>query len=82
LKSVAGVGSAEPDPATVGVRTNAFGFRYSANVSNYTVVVACTNLAGGVWFPVETNANRGGSNSFSFAQWTNFSRCFFRLEAY
>jgi hypothetical protein len=36
------------------------------------VVMACTNLAQPVWFPVATNTLTNGLSSFVDAQWTNY----------
>jgi hypothetical protein len=55
-----------------GVQNNQFGFNITGT-NNFTVVVeACTNLAGPVWIPLQTNTLANGFFSFSDPQWTNY----------
>jgi hypothetical protein len=67
--------------ATVGVRSNQFGFNITGSVSNPVVVEASTNLASTVWSPIQTNTLTGGTSYFSDPQWTNYPRRFYRIRS-
>jgi BspA type Leucine rich repeat region (6 copies) len=65
--------------ATLGVLSNQFGFNVTAASNLIVVVKACTNLAGPVWVPLQTNTPAGDSFYFSDPQWTNFPTRFYAL---
>ena len=44
------------------------------------VVEGCTTLSNHIWYPLQTNTLSGGSPYFSDSQWTNYTRCFYRLR--
>jgi len=67
--------------ATVGVRTNQFGFSISGTSDQVIVVEASTNLANPAWYPIETNTLTGGSFYFRDPQWTNYPGRFYRLRS-
>lgn len=60
------------------VRTNQFGFLVNWASGEKVVVEACTNLAGPVWSPLQTNLLSGNSWPFSDPQSTNFPNRFYR----
>ena len=63
-----------------GVKTNGFGFGINW-ASDMTVVIdACTNLAEGVWVPVETNTLTGGSVQFRDPAFTNYPSRYYRVS--
>ena len=68
-------------PASVGVRTNRFGFDITGTSGLIVVVEACTNLANPVWFPAGTHTLTGGSAYFSDSEWANHPRRFYRLRS-
>ncbi|MFA6172767.1 MAG: leucine-rich repeat domain-containing protein [Kiritimatiellales bacterium] len=66
--------------ANFGVQSNRFGFNITGT-NDFTVVVeACTNLAEGVWVPVETNTLTGGSAQFSDPAWSNYPNRYYRVS--
>ena len=64
-----------------GVRSNQFGFTITGTASIPIVVEACTDLAGGVWTPLQTCTITNGSIYFSDQQWTNYPGRFYRLHS-
>jgi hypothetical protein len=72
---------AQTSDASVGVRTNRFGFTISGTSGLVIVVEACTKLANTIWTPVGTNTLTGGTSYFSDAQWTNYPGRFYRLRS-
>jgi hypothetical protein len=67
--------------ASLGVRTNQFGFNIAWASGMVVVVEACTNLANPIWSPVSTNALATGSSYFSDAQSAKYPRRFYRLRS-
>jgi hypothetical protein len=67
--------------ASIGVRTNQFGFTITGTSNLVVVVEACTNLANPFWSPLKTNTLSGNSFYFSDPQWTNHPRRFYRLRS-
>jgi hypothetical protein len=67
--------------ASVGVRTNQFGFTITGTSGLVIVVEASTNLVNPMWSPVGTNTLTGGSSYFSDPQWTNYPARFYRLRS-
>jgi hypothetical protein len=62
-----------------GIRNQQFGFNVAA--TNATLVVeACTNLAGGAWFPLQTLTLTNGSAHFSAPLSSNSRGCFYRVH--
>ena len=55
----------ETSRASLGVRTNQFGFNTTGTSKIVVVVEASTNLANPVWLPLATNTLTGGSAYFS-----------------
>jgi hypothetical protein len=70
----------QSDAADFGVRSNQFGFNISATNDFIVAVEACTNLAEGVWVPVETNTLTGGSVQFSDPTWSNYPNRYYRVS--
>ena len=71
-----------PSPASMGVRTNRFGFNVTASSGGMVVVVeACADLANPVWAPVATNTLTSGASCFSDPQWTNYPGRYYRLRS-
>jgi hypothetical protein len=64
-----------------GVKANGFGFNLTGTTNISLVVDACTNLAGGIWVPLQTNTLTSGSLYFSDPQWTNYRSRFYRLRS-
>jgi hypothetical protein len=65
---------------TFGIRNHQFGFNVVS--TNATLVVeACTNLASGAWFPVQTLTLMNGSAYFSEALPTNSPSRFYRVHS-
>jgi hypothetical protein len=67
--------------ASLGVRTNQFGFNITGSSNVFIVVEACTNLSEPDWQPVQTNVLNGGATYFSDPQWTNFPGRFYRFRS-
>jgi hypothetical protein len=63
-----------------GIQTNGFGFDISWASGMTVVVEACTNLAEGIWVPVETNTLTGGSVQFSDPAFTNYPNRYYRVS--
>ena len=66
--------------ASLGVRTNQFGFTINWASGMTVAVDACTNLANPIWHPLATNTLTSGSAFFSDPQWTNYRTRFYRLR--
>jgi len=64
----------------LGVQTNGFSFNVTGIADHVVVVEACTNLAEGVWVPVETNTLTGGSIQFSDPAWSNYPNRYYRVS--
>jgi hypothetical protein len=64
-----------------GVRTNRFGFNITGTANIPIVVIACTNLAGPVWVPLQSCTLTNGSVYFSDPQWTNYPGRFYRIRS-
>jgi hypothetical protein len=67
--------------ASFGVRTNRFGFTIIGTSGLIVVVEVCTNPNNPLWSPVGTNTLTGGLSYFSDSQWTNYTRCFYRIRS-
>ncbi len=67
--------------ASLGVRTNRFGFNISWASGMAVAVEACTDLANPTWSPVGTNTLTGGSSVFRDSQWANYPARFYRLRS-
>jgi hypothetical protein len=68
--------------ASLGVRTNRFGFSITCTTNIPVVVEACTNLANPAWSAVATDILTGGSSYFTDPQWTNYPNRFYRLRSF
>jgi hypothetical protein len=67
--------------ASIGVRTNQFGFTITWASGMVIVVEACTNLASPIWSPLQTNTFTSDSSYFSDPEWTNYPGRFYRLRS-
>jgi hypothetical protein len=65
---------------SLSLQTNGFGFDINWASGMTVVVEACTNLAEGVWVPVETNTLTGGSVQFSDPAFTNYPNRYYRVS--
>jgi hypothetical protein len=63
-----------------GVKTNGFGFGINWASDMTVVIEACTNLAEGIWVPVETNTLTGGSVQFRDPAFTNYPSRYYRVS--
>lgn len=68
------------EPAGPAMQSNGFGFALAGLSNQVVVVLASTNLPGGVWVPLATNTLTGGSNFFHDGQSANFPHRFYRLQ--
>ncbi len=64
-----------------GIRTNKFSFLISWATNSSVIVEASTNLGGGVWQPIQTNALVNGTNAFVDSTWTNYPQRFYRVHS-
>jgi hypothetical protein len=64
---------------TPAVQDSGFEFRITGPDSEEAVLEVCTNLAQGVWTPVETNTLLNGFAVFSDPDWTNRPTRYFRI---
>jgi hypothetical protein len=64
-----------------GVQTNGFGFNITGTTNIPLVVESSTNVAGGIWVPLQTNTLTSGSFYFSDPQWTNYPSRYYRFRA-
>ena len=71
----------QPTDASLGVRTNQFGFNIAWASGQVVVVEACTNLANPAWSPLQTNTLSSNTLYFSDPQWTNYPARFYRLRS-
>jgi hypothetical protein len=62
-----------------GVQTTGFNFNISESASGLVVVKGCTNLAAGIWEPIQTNSMGGGIVNFSDSKWTDNPSFFYKL---
>ena len=67
--------------ASLGIRTNQFGFNINWASDQTVVVEASTDLSNPVWTPVSTNTLTAGASYFSDTQWTNFPNRYYRLRS-
>ena len=68
---------AQTGGASLGVRTNRFGFNITASTNVPIIVEASTNPANLGWTPLFTGTVTNGSCYFSDANWTNYpARCY------
>jgi hypothetical protein len=65
--------------ASFGLRSNCFGFNITGTTNISIVVEVCTNLAGPVWFPLQTVTLTNGSFYFSEPVQTNSPGRFYGL---
>ncbi len=70
----------KPQLRPVTEQTNGFSFKVNWASGMTVVVEACTNLAEGIWIPVETNTLTGGSAQFSDPAWTNHPNRYYRVS--
>ena len=63
-----------------GVRSNRFGFTITGTTNFAVRIEACTNLAQGIWAPVETAALNNGTLSFSDPAFTNYPNRYYRVS--
>jgi hypothetical protein len=73
--------NAKTTAASLGGRTNGFGFSIAWAGSTTVVVEACTNLADPNWHPLATNTVTDGLSYFNDPQWANYTRRFYRLRS-
>ncbi len=66
--------------ASLGVRTNRFGFTIFGSSNLVIVVEACTSMISSGWFPLQTNTLTGGLSYFSEPLWTNGTSRFYRFR--
>jgi hypothetical protein len=67
--------------ASLGVRTNQFGFTIRWASGTTVVVDACTSVAKPIWSPVATNTLINASSYLSDPQWTKYRARFYRLRS-
>ena len=67
--------------ASIGVRTNQFGFNVTWASGRDVVVEACADLANPAWATEGTNTLTGESSYFTDPQWTNYPARFYRLRS-
>jgi hypothetical protein len=65
--------------AGFGLQTNHFGFNITGPTNFAVVVQACTNLAGGIWTPIQTNTLANGCFYFCEPALTNNLGRFYRF---
>jgi hypothetical protein len=70
-----------PQPQSVSVPGNQFGFTIAGSSNLLVLVEACTNLANPIWSPIHTIASGGGPFYFSDSQWTNYPNRFYHLTS-
>ena len=63
------------------METNGFGFIISWATNIPVVVEACTNLARGTWYPLQTNILADGAAYFNDPEWTNHRARLYRLRS-
>jgi hypothetical protein len=63
-----------------GVQSNRFGFTITGTTNFAVRIEACTNLAEGIWTPVETAALNNGTLSFSDPAFTNYPNRYYRVS--
>ncbi len=66
--------------ASLGVRTNQFGFTINWASGMSVAVDASISLVNPIWTPLATNTLTSGSLYFSDPQWTNYPARFYRLR--
>jgi hypothetical protein len=70
-----------PQPQTVGVHNNEFGFNITGITNIPIVVEASTNLASASWTALQTCTLTNGLIHFSDPLWTNYPARFYRLRS-
>jgi hypothetical protein len=70
-----------PEPQSIGVQANSFGFTITGTTNIPIVVETCTNLASASWTPLQTCTLTNGSIYFSDSRWTNYTRRFYRIRS-
>jgi len=70
-----------PQPQSVAVQTNQFGFTITGTAYIPILVEACTNLANAIWTTLQTCTLTNGSIYFSDPQWTNYPARFYRIRS-
>ena len=70
-----------PQPESIAVQTNQFGFAITGTPNIPLVVEACSNFASPSWTPLQTCTLTNGSIYFSDPQWTNYPARFYRLRS-
>jgi hypothetical protein len=70
-----------PQPQSVGLQSNEFGFTITGTTNIPIVVEASANLASPSWIPLQTCTLTNGSNRFSDPAWTNFPARFYRIRS-
>ena len=70
----------KPQMQSPGVLSNQFGFNINWASGMVIVVEGCTTLSNHIWYPLQTNTLSADSLYFSDSQWTNYTRCFYRLR--
>jgi len=70
-----------PQPLSVALQANQFGFSMTGTTNIPIVIEACTNLASGGWIALQTRTLTNRSIYFSDPQWTNYRARFYRLRS-
>jgi hypothetical protein len=70
-----------PQPQTLGVHNNEFGFNITGTANIPLAIEACTYLASASWTTLQTCTLTNGSIYFSDPQWTNYPGRFYRLRS-
>jgi hypothetical protein len=63
-----------------GAGENGFGFGISGTTNIPIMIEACTNLAEGVWIPLQTNTLSSGALQFNDPGWTNHPSRIYRIS--
>lgn len=63
-----------------GVGEDGFSFNIAGTVDIPIVVEACTNLAEGIWIPLQTNTFSSGTLQFNDPEWTNHPSRIYRIS--
>jgi BspA type Leucine rich repeat region (6 copies) len=71
----------QTNDASFGVLQNRFGFNITSTPDIPLVVEASTNIAAGLWVPLQSCTLTNGSIYFSDAEWTNYASRLYRIRS-
>ncbi|MBN2702626.1 MAG: leucine-rich repeat domain-containing protein [Pontiellaceae bacterium] len=63
-----------------GAGDDGFGFNVAGTADIPVVIEACTNLAEGIWIPLQTNTLSSGTLQFNDLEWTNHPSRIYRIS--